>query len=90
VAVRELAGQFLADLPYWHVRPVSGGADAGGGCQERVLPEVIGWPPRDFVEQVGRFLRAPPRLPVGRTAVCADPLVRGGEESFSQARGGSG
>lgn len=36
-----------------NTRPVGGGTDVGDGCEQRVLPEVVGLSPDNFVEQVG-------------------------------------
>ena len=45
-------GQVLACLAYWSAGPVGGGADVGDGCEQGVLPEVVGLPPGDLFEQV--------------------------------------
>jgi len=36
--------QVLAYLAYWDVGPAGGGADAGDGRVQGVLPEVVGLP----------------------------------------------
>jgi integrase len=35
-----------------HAHPAGGGADAGDGREQRVLPEVVGLPPGDLIRQV--------------------------------------
>jgi hypothetical protein len=45
-------GQVLACLAYRHARPAGGGADVGDGREQGVLPEVVGLPAGDLIEQV--------------------------------------
>jgi len=45
-------GQFPAGLGHGHSGPVCGGADVQDRGEECVLPEVVGLPPGDLVEQV--------------------------------------
>jgi hypothetical protein len=45
-------GQVLACLAYGGACVAGGGADVGDRCVEGVLPEVIGLPPGDLIEQV--------------------------------------
>ena len=45
-------GQVLARLAHRHARPAGRGADAGDGREQRVLPEVVGLPPGDLLQQV--------------------------------------
>jgi hypothetical protein len=39
-------------LAHWHARPTGGGADVGDRREQGVLPEVIGLPPGDLIQQV--------------------------------------
>jgi len=50
--VARLPRQVLACLAYRHARPAGGGADAGDRREQGVLPEVVGLPPGDLLEQV--------------------------------------
>ena len=50
--VARALGQVLACLAHWHARPAGGGADAGDRREQGVLPEVVGLPPGDLIEQV--------------------------------------
>jgi hypothetical protein len=45
-------GQVLASLPHRGARPAGGDADVGDRCAQGVLPEVVGLPPGDLLEQV--------------------------------------
>src|SRR5258705_544013 len=52
LAVLGLAGQFLTYQPERRAGPASGGADISDRRVQGVLPEVVGLPPGDLVEQV--------------------------------------
>lgn len=60
--------QVLACLPHRDARPAGGGADVGDRREQVVLPEVVGLPPGDLIEQ--RYCPAGAgrqgRLPAGR------------------------
>jgi hypothetical protein len=45
-------GQVLACLAHRHARPAGGGADIGDRREQGVLPEVVGLPPGDLIQQV--------------------------------------
>ena len=45
-------GQVLARLAHRHAHPAGRGADVGDGREQRVLPEVVGLPPGDLIQQV--------------------------------------
>jgi hypothetical protein len=45
-------GQFLACLSEGHAGLAGGGPDVGDRREQRVLPEVVGLPPGDLVQQV--------------------------------------
>ena len=46
-------GEPLACLGHGHTGPVGGGADVGDGCEQRVVPEVVGLPSDNLLQQVG-------------------------------------
>src|SRR5262249_58093806 len=45
-------GQVLAQLARWDACPARGRTQIGDGCEQGVLPEVVGLPPGDLVEQI--------------------------------------
>jgi hypothetical protein len=47
-----LGGQVLSCLAHRDARPAGGGADAGDRREQRVLPQVVGLPPGDLIQQV--------------------------------------
>jgi hypothetical protein len=47
-----MLGQLPACLRHWDTGSGGGGADVGDGCEQGVLPEVVGLPPGNLVEQV--------------------------------------
>ena len=51
--IAQVVGEFPACLGHRHTRPAGGGADVGNGCEQRVLPEIVGLPPDNFLKQVG-------------------------------------
>ena len=55
-----MLGQYLAYLTHRHARPASGGANIGDRRIQGVLPEVIGLPPGDLIQQV-RLYSTPQR-----------------------------
>ena len=79
-------GQLLACLAHGRAGPVGGGADMGDRCEQGVLPEVVGLPRGDLVEQV-RLGAAAPRgrcrdgelelvvLPSAECALGQEPLA---------------
>ena len=50
--VARALGQVLACLAHRDARPAGGGADVGDRREQGVLPEVVGLPPGDLIEQV--------------------------------------
>src|SRR3984893_19272626 len=50
--VARAPGQVLACLTHRHARPARGGADEADRREQAVLPEVIGLPPGDLIQQI--------------------------------------
>ena len=81
-------GQFLACQPDRHAGPARGGADIGDRRVQGVLPEVIGLPPGDLVEQVWLSAAAQRRRGQdGELKLLALPAAEGalGQEPFSHS-----
>ena len=77
--------EFPAYLRHRYARPVSGGTDIGDRCEQGVLPEVVGLPPCDLLQQVGLDSAAECRccqhsepelavLPAAESALRQEPL----------------
>jgi hypothetical protein len=45
-------GRWARSWHAWHARPAGGGADVGDRREQGVLPEVVGLPPGDLIQQV--------------------------------------
>ena len=64
-------GQFLAGLAHWHAGARGGGADVSDCGIQGVLPEVVGLPLGDLLQQVGLGSAAPRRrCQESRTEAC--------------------
>ena len=75
-------GQVLACLAYGDACLAGGGADVGDRGVEGVLPEVIGLPPGDFIEQVR--LGSPVKRRRGQDCVLEFFVLAAAECGFGQ------
>ncbi len=51
--VARVPGQLLACVAHGRTGPVGGSTDVGDRCEQGKLPEVVGLPPGDLVQEIG-------------------------------------